>query len=118
MKTQCLLVILAIFSLASCDPNQGDPPDIRLEKTAHELEAKADLIREEVGQVAEQKDKDAEIILETKGNEKAAELLKKDAETTREAGETRAEQLEKQAQELEKKAEKLREESEKSEEND
>jgi hypothetical protein len=98
----CPAFVAVLFGalLSGCDSRRGEPREVQLENTAVSLEAKAEEVLEEVEVTAEAKEKQAEQVRETAGDEQAAEALDKDAETTREVGKLRAEQLEKQAEKV------------------
>lgn len=95
-----LSAVATALLLFSCDSKRGEPREVQLEKTASELEAKAEKVRHDVEETASVKKKEAKAIRKEHGDPKAAEALEKDATVTREAGEMRAEQLEKKAQEI------------------
>lgn len=101
------LILTAALPLLtpSCDSNRGQSRETQLEKTALELETKAEEILDQTQETAAAKENQATKILQENGSEEIAQTLQKDAETTLEAGKIRAEQLEKQAQEIRKQTE-------------
>jgi len=94
-----LFPAIALFA-ASCNSRRGESRDQQLEVTAETLEAKAEQVRHDVEQSADEKIAEAKKVLETTGDQDTAEVLEKDASVTREVGEMRAEQLEKQAEKV------------------
>lgn len=104
MNLHRLLTLLSAAATAlvlnSCDSERGEPREVQLEKTATDLEAKAEKIRNDVEETVAAKQQNAETLRNENGNPKAADILEKDATVTKEVGEMRAGQLEKKAQEV------------------
>lgn len=98
-KTHIFAAALSFLAF-SCNSERGNPREEQLEKTAVNLEAKADKVLQETKENAAKKEDKAAKIREKNGDEKIAETLEKDAEVTLEIGKLRAEQLEKQAEEV------------------
>lgn len=92
-----LLSSLIALVAVSCDSQRGKSRELQLEKTAEELEAKAEKVLHEVEKSADEKIAEAKEIRKVNGDNETAKVLEKDASVTREVGKLRAEQLEKQA---------------------
>lgn len=101
------LILASAITLisVSCDSRRGEPREVQLEKTATDLEAKAEKVLVDVKESAAVKAEQAKVLRETQGDEDGAKALEKDAEVTLEVGKLRAEQLEENAEKVREKKE-------------
>lgn len=103
MNKPCLtlaLLSISVFFAAGCNSRRSESRDQQLEETAESLEAKADQVRRDVKQSADEKVAEAKKALETTGDKETAVVFEKDASVTREVGAMRAKQLEDQAEKV------------------